>query len=239
MSKGQYVRLSAEDIARRDKELKEAGVFPKNPKRRAAAYVKLQELKAHGTAPSPKGKKNGKAATPKQARPHPIFKPTKAVAPAKKTPKTPPKLRERAPKMVAPASMGAPDYELQNRMREVRAEFEFACMCRGNLGQHASTDQATRLSALIDWSLTRYQTLLQELYPAPEPVVEPEPADVSEETAASDEESTDCGGEDCGGGDEPEAPEPSARVQMPLSSLPTPPPAPAIPPPINKPPTMP
>lgn len=221
MGKGDYVRLSAEDISARDKELKEAGMMPKNPKRRAAAYIKLCEMRKNGTAPNGKKPlaKTTKAAvsTPKKV------KPVKAVAP-----KAPPKPRGRPPK-AQPVDPNAGAWEKRRDYQDAKGELEAICLMRGHLGEFVTEAQNDRFSSLIDWHLTRYQTALQEVYP-PKPLEPPQP-EVSAEEAGDVEDEPEIEEDE---GDE----EPAPPAQMPLSSLPTPPPAPAVPPAIPKPPTL-
>lgn len=228
MAKGEYVRISPEEIARRDKELKAANMYPSNPKRRAAAYRKLLEMRKTGApAPSTKAPKPAKKSAPVKAR-------AKAAAKIK----TPPVKRQgRKAQVQAPAVAGCQEgsWEFRNKLEQTRKDLESFAFIRGTLKEACTEDQNRRLTAIFDFHLGRYEEYLARLNPVvPDEVVNKQ--DVSPE-----QEAGDCGGEDCGGDEAPELgltpPPPPPPPPMP-SALPNLPPAPTAPPPFPKPPTL-
>jgi hypothetical protein len=210
--KGHYDRLTDEDLAKRDKELREAGMFPKNPKRRAAMYRKLQEMKAKGQTPAAP-KKKGPA--PKK----PLAKAMKTVAKAA----TPRKTRGQATKNLPVVDvLRDQTYKMSQQLNESRRELESVSTIIAGVSPDDSSDIGRRLSAIFEFHLQRYEEALGVLYPKEEP--ETEPAVLEEEPAAPQVVAP--------------LPPPPPTGTLPLSPLPTPPPAPTNPPTIPKPPTL-
>ena len=225
--KGQYERLTEDEIKTRDAALKAAGKMPKNPKRKAAAY---RELLAQQGKPM-----NPLNAAPKKRGPKPkekTLKPTvmpkaeklvkkataKKLKPVKKV--LGKKLREFDPTACVPGMHEiTPEMrwqcELGEKLSNARFELHFLCESLGNLGELATHDQCAKFQELIDKGLDRYTAAAKEYYAAPNPDVVPELLETEDLEPEVDEE--------------PEAETPSIPLPPAQPVLPTPPAPPPLP----------
>ena len=204
--KGQYERLTEEQIKARDAELKAAGMLPKNPKQRSAAYRELLASKGKmakntvGTAGKKTEEETKKTTKPKVAKLVKMATKKKVVAVAIKKHEQPPTEKDL-------------EYRRISKLNHLEGHLHILCLSRNHLGTYATPDQASLFSGLIDDTMVEYERAFLACYP-------PDNDEDDKDDPETDEEDTNLKGEAV-----PVVPPPSEKT---TPVMPLPPPAPSV-----------